>query len=141
VPLYRRDPVPDTPPDSVPRFRQSGGPVQAIEIASFRFALQFTDLASGQQETVEYAGWTGANWKQEADGTWSILEDYASVNLNSNEFVLGQHLYRTAFVPLSPRESDLGIYAGPVPTPEPGTIALAATGFLPVLRLLRRRRR
>jgi hypothetical protein len=141
VPLYRLDPAPVTPPDSLDRVRLMDGQNQAIDLASFRLSLEFTDLASGQSSTINYVGTVGSNWIQNRQGKWILLEDYAVVNQSSVPLTLGGNSYTTSLLQRSPRESDLVVALAPSPTPEPGTLALAGTGLLIAVGVIRRRKR
>jgi hypothetical protein len=139
--LYQLTPAPSTPSPALPRIEVQNGAEQALDTAKFSFTMKLIDLASGQSKLWNIGGQVGLNYLRQADGSWTILEDYALIN-GLSDTVLGPNLYQIGISQhSSARSTSLVINAGPIPTPEPGTAGLAATGLVSAAGLFFRRRK
>jgi hypothetical protein len=100
---------------------------------------------------VTLAGVAGFAWTQQSNGSW-VGDDIMDANIPNPTFSglnLGQYNYWVDFMPAfsplpsstaTPISTQLEVWPTNIPTPEPGSWALAATG-LPVIGFIFRRRR
>lgn len=159
---------PFQPPGAVFTYDPAGGPVRLTAVSAdptriptpdprdvhpdgtthwnndgyFSVDVGLLDYASGASATLTFRGRAHAYNGYTAEGGWTggtvfWFDDYQQVTLGGNTYTLwGANRYRDG-----PAAVNVWVGEGaPVYTPEPGTLALAALGLVPVgLRRLRRR--
>jgi hypothetical protein len=111
-------------------------------IAPYSINMFLTDIASGVTENLTFTG--------ELNGVVSTLQSNVGNTFFaplSQQLHIGHHVYTvslTSYVPPGPPGSQqlgsIGAHVSGV-IPEPGTMALLGTGLLPLMGLVRRRRR
>jgi hypothetical protein len=114
-------------------------------LAEFGVVVTITDLASGQSAQVTAYGEAFSAWKQQPNGSWAFPVAGIGVTYPGS-VTLGTNLYRVGIEPAfsspdstAPVIANVDVSVTSLAAPEPGTIALVASG-LPLVGFFFRRR-